>query len=171
MTIRRGAAERRLVMLGAAVVLGAPAGRTCSSKAPPDDLTGRPALLVDDMRPVPAGCFSTGCYRLLAAPGTHGDKVDDADMQRMRECVEADPSRRLWPSSFEIDRFEVTVGEYQQCLDAHAASGRSRETWSPSRARVRSTHAPGERHLRSASGSVATSLSRACRAFHPGPAT
>ena len=74
------------------------------------------------MVPVPAGWFSAGCYRLLAnvqAPAP-GDQLDDTDEKRIEDCVEADPPRRLWISSFEVDRFEVTIGEYQQCVAARA---------------------------------------------------
>lgn len=115
-------AERRLAFCSLGGMLYALGGCTCSSKATAHD-DARPAVsMVDNMVAVPAGWFSAGCYRLLANVKTPDvdDQSHQSDESRMRDCVTADPPRRLWISSFEIDRFEVTIGEYQRCLDARA---------------------------------------------------
>lgn len=93
----------------------------CSSKKPPQKQRrdGGVAALDDNMVKVPAGWFSAGCYRLLAKPA-FGHPSETSDSQRLMECVEEDPPRRVWVSSFEIDRFEVTIGEYQRCVAAKA---------------------------------------------------
>lgn len=91
----------------------------CSSKTPPQKQRRDAGVvaLADTMAKVPAGWFSAGCYR-LGANVALGQPTSDA--QRLMECVEEDPPRRVWLSSFEIDRFEVTIGEYQRCIAAKA---------------------------------------------------
>jgi hypothetical protein len=91
----------------------------CSSKSPTGDDDGR-SMPRDDMAVVPAGWFSMGCYRLFAADdATQADESADTTT-RMWSCVKEDPPRRVWLSSFEIDRFEVTNDDYELCLNAGA---------------------------------------------------
>jgi formylglycine-generating enzyme required for sulfatase activity len=96
---------------------------SCSSKPqkpPPQHRDGGVAASVRvETAVVPAGWFSAGCYRLLAnATLDHPSETPDAE--RLTECVEDDPPRRVWVSSFEIDRNEVTIADYQRCLAARA---------------------------------------------------
>lgn len=110
------------VRLFSIVSMAVVAALGCSSKrASRDDATV--LKLRDDMASIPAGWFSQGCYRLVAATADanatfHDDLVRSFDVQRMLGCVGAEPPRRVWISSFEIDRFEVTRGEYEQCTAA-----------------------------------------------------
>lgn len=96
----------------------------CSSKRISKRDAG-PVRISEDMASVPAGWFSQGCYRLLAASPAANEMFRDSpgpsyDIQRMLSCVSREPPRRVWVSSFEIDRFEVTRGEYEQCRIARA---------------------------------------------------
>jgi formylglycine-generating enzyme required for sulfatase activity len=97
----------------------------CSSKVKRHDDAAPLAPLVDRMAVVPAGWSSVGCYRLLASGEKESAEYGapaglSLDEQRISECVLSEPPRRVWVSSFEIDRYEVTRGEYQRCLDASA---------------------------------------------------
>lgn len=98
----------------------------CSSRrAPHDDRTETTAH--DEMAMVPAGWFSIGCYRLFGADDeTRGNDRAADDTQRLWNCVQGDPPRRVWLSSFEIDRFEVTNNDYERCLKAGACGEASR---------------------------------------------
>lgn len=87
----------------------------CSSKRPARDDA---APLREDMASVPAGWFSMGCYRLPALDAEAKQLDDTADARRMWECVSEDPPRRVWLSSFQIDRFEVTNADYARCVAA-----------------------------------------------------
>jgi formylglycine-generating enzyme required for sulfatase activity len=60
--------------------------------------------LVEDMAEVPAGWYTAGCARVLNSRWFPYD------------CAERNPPRRVWVSSFEIDRLEVTRGEYRRCV-------------------------------------------------------
>lgn len=68
----------------------------------------------DSMVTVPAGWFSDGCSRsLLSADTDHRKHYTKISM-----CVQADPPRRVWLSTFEVDRYEVTAHDYHACVDS-----------------------------------------------------
>lgn len=122
MTLERS----KLLVLITGTLLG------CSSKKTGRDDGPRSASR-DDMVAVPAGWFSSGCYRLLAidevrsmpGPGqTMPEREREArDLKRIAQCVRDEPPRRVWLSSFEIDRFEVTQREYRECETAGVCAG------------------------------------------------
>lgn len=66
-------------------------------------------MLADDMVPVQAGWFTAGCTGAVVGPTTRPETPEI--------CVVLDPPRRLWLSSFEIDRRETPRGEYRRCVD------------------------------------------------------
>ncbi|MBA3541533.1 MAG: formylglycine-generating enzyme family protein [Deltaproteobacteria bacterium] len=71
------------------------------------------------MATVLAGWFSAGCYRILGrAFYLDRDLKSGPEYQRVMDCINGDPPRRLWVSSFEIDRLWVTNAEYEACLKA-----------------------------------------------------
>lgn len=78
-------------------------------------------MVLERVAIVPAGWFSSGCYR-LRANAVLGDPPTRSDAERLQACVEADPPRRVWVSSFEIDRLEVTIAEYARCLATRACA-------------------------------------------------
>lgn len=106
----------------------------CSSKSKRRDDAPAAPPLVDRMATIPAGWSSVGCYRLLASDAKEsaeygapaGISLDEA---RISECVLSEPPRRVWLSSFEIDRYEVTRGDYQRCLDAGACERKPPAEW------------------------------------------
>ena len=69
-----------------------------------DCVQGRCVLEVDGMVQVPAGPFCMGC-----------DPATDAS------CISDElPAHEVFVSAFEIDRLEVTQGQWQDCIDAGA---------------------------------------------------
>jgi formylglycine-generating enzyme required for sulfatase activity len=98
------------------VVGGIVLASACSSKPAQHDKES-PLSFRDDMAQVPAGWFSLGCYRLLASDDrTKARDPSAEDTERMWKCVKEDPPHRVWLSSFEIDRFEVTNNDYEPCV-------------------------------------------------------
>lgn len=70
---------------------------------------------------VPAGWFTAGCITQPADP----DPSSDPEELSWREslCIRDNPPRRVWLSSYAIDRYEVTRAEYRVCFVAGACKG------------------------------------------------
>ncbi len=86
----------------------------CKSEQAPQEEPPKP--LVDNMVTVAAGWFTAGCFRVPALVALDPEHPSISDDERLQDCVEGDPPRRLWISTFEMDRFEVTADEYLRCL-------------------------------------------------------
>jgi len=92
----------------------------------------------DDKIAVPAGWFTAGC---VSSPRSEdGESYGWVD----EDCFRANPPRRVWLSSFEIDRRETTRAAYRSCLDAgachdemaHFHGGREVEHLGPARVKL-----------------------------------
>ncbi|MDB4954172.1 MAG: hypothetical protein JWO36_1741 [Myxococcales bacterium] len=92
----------------------------CSTKQDPPRKNPPKARTVSaDNVAVPAGWFSAGCYRVIGLDLPSTNKEGDAFGEHMRmESCAREPPRRLWISSFEIARYEVTNEQYEQCRAA-----------------------------------------------------
>jgi formylglycine-generating enzyme required for sulfatase activity len=67
---------------------------------------------------VQAGWFSEGRSRLMRLDPGPDEASQEGEGWRFESSVGADPPRRVWVSSFEIDRLETTVDDYLRCVDA-----------------------------------------------------
>lgn len=74
---------------------------------------------------VPAGWFTMGCAEQPWPAQTERALTADEAAELM-SCVFQNPPRRVWLSSFDVDRRPATRAEYHACIDAGACARQSR---------------------------------------------